>query len=127
MATCDIQELVNEAACLGCLPVGQLQAIKTGLLCDYLVDPSNPPCVNLIPEGAAYDDLLSYVVSNLLEPFTTYQIVFGANEISFSNIDGTPQYLNPPGTFQFTTSDAPYNATMFGSANSPVTATICAV
>ena len=51
MATCDIQTLVNQAACLGCMPVAQLQAIKTDLLCNYLVNPPSPP----IPPAFSYE------------------------------------------------------------------------
>src|ERR1035437_8242869 len=89
MATCDIQTLVNQATCLGCLPVGQLQAIKTDLLCNYLVNPPNPPCTNLIPDGAVYTDVytLNLVVG------ASYTITFGANETGLYN--GAAEILNP--------------------------------
>jgi hypothetical protein len=89
MATCDIQTLVNQAACLGCIPVGQLQAIKTGLLCNYPVNPPNPPCANLIPDGAVYTDVytLNLVVG------ASYTITFGANETGLYN--GATEILNP--------------------------------
>ena len=89
MATCDIQTLVNQAACLGCMPVAQLQAIKTDLLCDYLVNPPNPPCTNLIPDGAVYSDVytLNLVVG------ASYTITFGVNETGLYN--GATEILNP--------------------------------
>jgi hypothetical protein len=207
MATCDIQTLVNEAACLGCMPVGQLQAIKTSLLCDYLVNPPNPPCTNLIPDGAVYTDVYTlnlvvgasytitfgehetglfngaeeilnphtstpvtfiasgdgifiipstnfstvtaivcgpacvnlipdgamfddngfYNVSSLLQPNTTYQITFGANDTSLVVDGGNPPYVNPPGTSTFTTFDSPFLVVIVGNPDSLVTAQICTV
>src|ERR1035437_1341379 len=208
MATCDIQTLVNQATCLGCLPVGQLQAIKTDLLCNYLVNPPNPPCTNLIPDGAVYTDVYtlnlvvgasytitfganetglyngaaeilnphtstpvtfiasgdgifiipstnfskvtatvcgpacvnlildgamynpggSYDLRSLLSHGTNYQITFGGNDFTLTNQGGTPQIINGPGTFTFTTPSPNLLVIhLTGSLSALVTAIICAV
>src|ERR1035437_471129 len=120
MATCDIQTLVNQATCLGCLPVGQLQAIKTDLLCNYLVNPPNPPCTNLIPDGATYTDVytLNLVVGG------SYTISFGANETGLYN--GAAEILNPHTTTPVTFIASGDGIYLIPSTNfSTVTAIVC--
>lgn len=36
MATCNVQDLMNLSRCFACLPAGQLEIIKTSLLCQIL-------------------------------------------------------------------------------------------
>jgi hypothetical protein len=71
------------------MPVGQLQAIKTDLLCSYLNNPPNPPCTNLIPDGAVYSDVYTL---NLIVG-ASYTITFGVNEMGLFN--GAQEILNP--------------------------------
>ena len=120
MATCDIQTLVNQAACVGCMPVGQLQAIKTNLLCNYLVNPPSPPCTNLIPDGAVYTDVytLNLVVG------ASYTITFGAHETGLYN--GASEILNPHTSTPVTFIASGSGIYLIPSTNfSTVTATVC--
>jgi hypothetical protein len=122
MATCDIQTLVNQAACLGCMPVAQLRAIKTDLLCDYLVNPPSPPCTNLIPDGAVYTDVytLNLVVG------ASYMITFGVNETGLYN--GAAEILNPHTSTPVTFIASGDGIFLIPSTNfSTVTAIVCAI
>lgn len=38
MAVCNVQDLMNVSRCFACLPAGQLEILKTSLLCQILKD-----------------------------------------------------------------------------------------
>lgn len=122
----DIKGLIDDARCINnCIPIGMQLPALIALLFDANSG-AIAPCVNLIPEGSVYDVDGQFGLSLLLTPGTTYQIIFGGNDLEFLNTYGNPIDLLPPGTFQFT-SESYDSAYLIGTPNSSVTATICAV
>ena len=127
----DPHDLIENSVCINsCIPPGLQMSVLINLFAQ--IADITAPCVNVIPDGTTYFFFSNkYDLSALLTPNTTYQITFGANELSLDNADGTPTHLDAPGTWQFTT--GPMNVlhptlnSIIGDPGLPVTATICAI
>jgi hypothetical protein len=120
--------LVSQAACLECsIPPSMELPALIALACNILIGTTS--CINLIPAGTAYDDTGAFTVGPLLQPNTTYTVIFGPNDTDLANAGGTPTVINGPGQFQFTTGNSIQVArvSLDGPPDSLITATLCLI
>lgn len=125
MITCEPNALLDDARCLRCIPPGELNKIRTYLLCQLATGVSIENPTDLIA-GQSYVGPLHRYTKLGLTNGGLYRIVWGADDLQASN--GVTTITNPgPGLASFLIVGNSGSIEFVGAGNVPVTAQLFAV